>query len=114
MNMATPNELYREHEKLKAQGSLDEALAKLHEAIQQDPNFVDAHLALAVLYGKMNRHEDAVEHGERACTLAPNDAFNFTALSVTYQRAWQGTGNQVYITKAEDAKARAHMLEMRH
>jgi tetratricopeptide (TPR) repeat protein len=114
MIMSTPDDLYREHEKLKAQGNYDEALAKLSQSLELDPNFVDAHLALAVLYGRMNRHEDAVRHGELACQLAPNEPFNFTALSVTYQRAWQGTGDNAYIHKAEDAKARAHMLEGRH
>ncbi len=112
--MPTPDDLYREHEKLKAAGDYDNALAKLNEAIELDPAFVDGHLALAVLYGKLNRHEEAVQHGEQACRLAPNEPFNYTALSVTYQRAWQGTQDYIYIQKAEDAKAKAQMLEMRH
>jgi tetratricopeptide (TPR) repeat protein len=111
--MTTPDDLYREHEKLKSQGNLDEAAAKLNQALELDPNFADAHLGLAVLYGKMNRHEDAVRHGELACQVAPSEPFNYTALSVTYQRAWQGTGDNAYIHKAEDAKARAQMIEMR-
>jgi tetratricopeptide (TPR) repeat protein len=111
--MPTPDELYREHDQLKAQGDLEAALEKLNQALAIDANFVDGHLALAVLLQKMNRHEEAVRHGERACELAPQEAFNFTALSVTYQRAWQGTGDYMYIQKAEDAKARAHMLEGR-
>jgi tetratricopeptide (TPR) repeat protein len=112
--MATPDELYREHEKLKAAGKLDEAVAKLNEALEQNAGFVDAHLALAVLLQKLDRHEEAVQHGERACELAPNEPFNYTALSVTYQRAWQATQDQIYIHKAEDAKAKAQMLEMGH
>ncbi len=112
--MTTPDDLYREHEKLKAQGNFNEALAKLQQAIEVDPQFVDAHLGLAVLYGKLGQHEEAVRHGEQACQLAPNDSFNYTALSVTCQRAWQGTGDQSYIHRAEDAKAKAQMLEMRH
>ncbi len=46
----------------------------------------------------------------KACELEPQDSFNFTALSVTYQRAWAGTQDQQYITKAEDAMAKAQML----
>jgi tetratricopeptide (TPR) repeat protein len=109
--MTTPDELYREHDQLKAQGNLEEAAGKLQEALKLDPKFVDAHLALAVLYWKLHQIEDSVRHGEQACELAPHDAFNFTALSVTYQRAWQATGENLYIHKAEEAKARAHMLE---
>ncbi len=111
--MTTPDDLYREHEKLKAQGNLEEALAKLQQAVELDPNFVDAHLGLAVLLGRLGRHEEAVRHGEMACQLQPNEPFNFTALSVTCQRAWQGTGDQSYIYRAEEAKAKAQMLEAR-
>ncbi|MBW3600855.1 MAG: tetratricopeptide repeat protein [Planctomycetes bacterium] len=111
--MATPDDLYREHEKLKTEGKYEEAVAKLEEALQQDADFVDAHLALAVLLQKIGRHEEGVQHGERACQIDPNEPFNFTALSVTYQRAWQATQDQIYIRKAEDAKAQADMLEMR-
>ena len=111
--MPTPDELYREHEKLKAEGKLEEAAARLNEALEQDPKFVDAHLGLAVVYWRLQQIEDSVRHGELACQLAPHDAFNFTALSVTYQRAWQATGDNLFIHKAEEAKARAHMLEGR-
>jgi Flp pilus assembly protein TadD len=43
----------------------------------------------------------------RACELEPNDAFSFTALSVTFQRAGK-------IQEAEDAMAHARTLQMGH
>jgi hypothetical protein len=55
-------------------------------------------------------HELAIKHAEEACRLEPNDSFNFTVLSVTYQRAWAGTQDQRYITMAEDAMARSRMI----
>ena len=73
-----------------------------------------SHLALAVLYGKTGQHELAVEHGVRACQLDPHDAFNFTALSITYQRAWQGTQQGEYIRLAEEARDQAHRLQPPH
>ena len=103
--------LYDEAEKLKDAGNLDEAIAKLNEIVEQDDNFVLAHLTLAVVYGRDNKHEEAVRHGEKACELEPNEAFNFTAMSVTYQRAFAGTQNQQYIQMAEDAMAKAHMIQ---
>ena len=109
--MADLNELYKEADQLKDEGQLQEAIAKLNELLAQDDSHVLSHLALAVLYGRVDRHDDAIRHGEKACELDPTDAFNFTAMSVTYQRAWAGTQDQVYIQKAEEAKARADMVQ---
>ena len=104
------NELYKKADQLKDEGKYDEAIQTLHELLQVDESHTLSHLALAVLYGKVGQHELAVQHGQRACELDPQDPFNFTAMSVTYQRAWAGTQDQQYITKAEDAMAKAQML----
>jgi tetratricopeptide (TPR) repeat protein len=115
--MPTPNELYAAHEKLKDAGQYQEAIGKLTEALEQDENFVMGHLGLAVLYGKVGMHEKAVFHAQMACTLEPNEPFNYTAMSVTCQRASQGAtnagDNAKFIRMAEDAMARAHMLQGR-
>jgi tetratricopeptide (TPR) repeat protein len=110
-NMPTSIELYDEADQLKDAGQLDQAIAKLNEVLAQEEDFTLAHSALAVLYGKVNRHEDAIRHGQRACELEPNDPFGFTALSVTFQRAFAGTGNQQYIQLAEDAMARSRAMQ---
>ncbi len=109
--MAEIDELYQEAEKLKDEGKLDQSIAKLHEILVRDESHVLTHLALAVVYGRVDKHEDAVRHGQRACEIEATDPFNFTALSVTYQRAWQGTQNQQFIQLAEAATAKAHTLE---
>ncbi len=109
--MSDLHSLYSEAEKLKDDGNLEEAISKLQAIIEQDDTFILAHLTLAVLFGRVNKHEEAVQHGEKACELEPNEAFNFTAMSVTYQRAFAGTQNQQYTQKAEDAMARAHMIQ---
>jgi Tfp pilus assembly protein PilF len=109
--MPTADELYDAAEKLKDAGKYDEAIATLTQALEQDPSHALTHLALAVLYGKVGQHEKAVEHGKRACEIDPSDAFSYTALSVTYQRAFAGTQNHHYIRLAEDAKAKAQMLQ---
>ncbi len=111
--MADVTALYHEAEKLKDEGKYAEAAAQLEQALQQDEGHVLSHLALAVVYGKLGRHEEAVQHAQRACELEPEDPFNFTALSVTYQRAFVGTQNPQYIQLAEDAMARAHLLQQR-
>jgi tetratricopeptide (TPR) repeat protein len=109
--MTDVNQLYNQAEQLKDQGQLTEAIDRLEELLRVEPRHVLSHLALAVLYGKVGDHQRAVEHGHRACEIDPSDAFNFTAMSVTYQRAWQGTQQGEYIQFAEVAMARARELE---
>ena len=101
---------YNDVEKLIDEEKFEEAIAGLTELVAEDESFVLAHLALARVYTKTGQHDLAIQHAEKACELEPTDSFNFTALSVTYQRAWAGTQEQQYITKAEDAMAKAQMM----
>lgn len=109
--MPTTSELYKQHEQLKREGKNDEAIAKLDELLQQNDKHVLAHLALAVLLGKVDRHMDAVLHAEKATEIEPTDTFNWTALSTTYQRAFEATQDRQFIYRAEDAKARAAQVQ---
>jgi len=101
--MSTNTELYDEADRLKDEGKLDEAVAKLQGLLEQDPNYSLAHSALAVIYTRQAKHDDAVRHALKVCELEPNEAFSYTALSVTYQRAGK-------IQEAEDAMARSRMI----
>ena len=112
--MSDPIALYDQADKLKDEGKIDESAAKLKEALTADPNYALAHSALAVVLQKLGKHEEAIDHARRACELEPNDPFSFTALSVTYQRAFAGTNNQQYIRMAEDAMEQSRMLQGRH
>jgi tetratricopeptide (TPR) repeat protein len=109
--MADAAALYNEADKLKDAGKLEEAVAKLEEALVVDAGYALAHSGLAVLMQKQGKHEEAIEHAQMVCELEPADPFSFTALSVTYQRAYAGTGNHAYIQLAEEAMARSHMLQ---
>jgi predicted Zn-dependent protease len=105
--MATPEQLYDEADKLKDAGKLDEAATRLNELLAQNPDYALAHSALAVVCTRLRRHDEAIRHALRTCELEPEDAFSFTALSVTYQRAGK-------IPEAEDAMARARMIQGHH
>ncbi len=111
--MVDVHALYDEGERLKEEGKLQEAIAKYHEALDADESFALPHFALAVVYGKAGDHENAVKHGERACEMDPDDPFSYTAMSMTYQRAFVGTQKREYIQLAENATAKAHSLQGR-
>ena len=102
--------LYDEADQLKTAGKLDEAVAKLQEALAVDENYALAHSALSVILQRQDQHEQAVKHAQRVCELEPNDPFSFTAMSVTFQRAYAGTNNMEYIRLAEDAMERSRQL----
>jgi Flp pilus assembly protein TadD len=105
--MATTEQLYDEADKLKDAGQLEEAAAKLNELLETAPDYALAHSALAVIYTRLRKHDEAVKHALRTSELEPNDAFSFTALSVTFQRAGK-------IPEAEDAMARARTIQGHH
>jgi Flp pilus assembly protein TadD len=49
--------------------------------------------------------DGAIEHAKKVVELQPNDTFSYTQLSVIYMRCGR-------IPEAEEAKARAHMVQM--
>ena len=102
--------LYDEADKLKEAGDLEAAAAKLGEAVEADDSYALAHAGLSVVLQKLGKHEEAILHAQRVCELEPEDPFSFTAMSVTYQRAFAGTNNMEYIQLAEEAMAKSHFL----
>lgn len=109
--MPDPSTLYDEADKLKDAGDLDGAVAKLEEAINAEPGYSLAHAAMAVVQQKRGNHEQAIASAQKVCELEPTDAFSYTALSVTYQRAYAGTGDTKYIAMAEEAMDKSRRVE---
>jgi len=108
--MADAVELYDQADKLKDEGKLDEAAAKLNDALAVDPNYALAHAALAIVLQRLGKHDEAISHAQSACQLEPDDPFSHTALSVIYQRAYAGTGEQQFIRLAEEAMEQSRIL----
>ncbi|WP_164102350.1 scaffolding protein [Candidatus Laterigemmans baculatus] len=111
--MSDPHAAYSEAEKFIDAEQNDEALEALLKLIDEHPDFTLGHLALARVLTKLGRHLEAVEHSKKACELEPEESFNFTAMSVTCQKAWAGTQDKKFIQMAEDAMAHAHALQGR-
>jgi predicted Zn-dependent protease len=85
--MQTADQQYDEAIELQQAGKLDEAVGKLETLVRDQPDFMLAHAALSVFYGKLNRHDEAVEHARRVCELDPDDPFSHMAMSLICQRA---------------------------
>ena len=103
--MSSPFELYDEAVALRDKGDKTEAIAKLVQAIELDPNFAIGHGMLAKLYADLAETEKAIHHAQKVVELEPDDAFSYTALSVIYQRCGK-------IPEAETAKAMAWQKQM--
>ena len=54
-----------------------------------------------MLYPKVEKHDLAVQHAEKAVEIEPEDTFNWTALSTTYQKAFEATRDRQYIFRAK-------------
>lgn len=118
--MPTVSELFKAAEQAKRQADAtrraedyEQAIQKYLEVLQADDKHVLAHMTLAVLYGKVGKHREAILHGERACELEPDEVFNYSALSTTYQRAFEATQDRQYIFKAEEAKMKGQEVQWR-
>lgn len=98
-------ETYDEAIQLQQAGQTDAAIAKLHELLQQDPKYALAHAALSVFYSRLEKHDEAVEHGQKVCELEPDDPFSFMALSLVCQKAG-------LIGEAERAMMQARQAQM--
>ena len=102
--MANPHEMYDEAVRLKDDGDLAGAVEKLRGVLEIDPGHTDTHSALAVYLQKLNDFDGAIEHANKVVELEPRDPFSYTQLSVIYMRCGR-------IPEAEEAKARAHMVQ---
>ena len=71
--VSDPVALYDAADKLKDEGKLEEAAAKLNEALQADQNYALAHSALAVVLQKLGRHEEAINHARKVCEIEQLD-----------------------------------------
>lgn len=108
--MSTSSQRYNAAEKLKDAGQLAEAAELIEQLLADDPNYVLGHMMLGRVYVDLGRYDDAIRHNQIAVELEPNEPLNHSALSVSYQRAWEATRDPRYIQMAEESLARSHRL----
>ncbi len=98
-------EMYDEAIQVQQSGNLEGAIDKLHELLGQQADYALAHAALSVFYGKLEKYDEAVEHGRKVCELEPDDPFSYVALSLICQQAG-------LIPEAEKALMQARQAQM--
>ena len=108
--MSSSSQRYNAAEKLKDAGELEKAAELVEQLLADDPDYVLGHMMLGKIYVDLGKYDQAIQHNQKAVELEPNEAHNHSALSVSYQRAWEGTRDPRYIQMAEDAMARSHRL----
>jgi tetratricopeptide (TPR) repeat protein len=68
---------------LSDKGKYDEARVHLQQAIQLDPDHIDARTTLGLTYARQGRHEEAVKVFEETSAIAPQNPFIWRALGGT-------------------------------
>ena len=85
--MPTKEAMYDEAIEVKESGNLEGAVAKLEKLVEEYPDYALAHAGLSAFYSQLDRHEEAVAHGQKVCELDPDDSFSFMAMSMICQKA---------------------------
>ena len=62
-------------------GDTDAAIEMLRQLLAQNPNYMLAHNALGVLYNRLGKTDQAIEHASRVCEIEPEDNFGYAILS---------------------------------
>jgi tetratricopeptide (TPR) repeat protein len=94
---------YNEGMEFFAQDKLDEAIGAYQKALEEDPNYVDALHALAMIYAHQDKLDEAIDVAQRLIEVAPDHELAYTSLSIFYQRKGM-------IAEAEHVAAQARTL----
>ncbi|MDR1492640.1 MAG: tetratricopeptide repeat protein [Planctomycetaceae bacterium] len=62
-------------------GDIDAAIELLRQLLAKSPNYSLAHNALGVMYNRIGKNDQAIEHAKRVCEIEPDDTFGYTILS---------------------------------
>jgi protein O-GlcNAc transferase len=83
--MATREECFGKGLSLYGQNKHEEAVAELKKALEVDPRFADAYLAIGHALHKLKRFPEAVEAIKKAIEINPQDPMYHTSLSTVYR-----------------------------
>lgn len=109
--MPSKEDLYDQAIDLVADGKPDEAVARYREALQLDPDYVDAWHGLAMALAELQRFEDAIEAGKKVVDLEPDDPLSYTNLSRFHQQMGNIAEAEAWAAKARVADWKQQLRE---
>ena len=83
--MATKEECFGKGLTLYGQDKHEEAIAELKRALELDPSFADAHLAMGHALHRLKRLPEAAEAIKKAIEINPQEPMYHTSLSTVYR-----------------------------
>jgi len=102
--MPTKDEYFGNGLGLYGKDDYEGALGELARAVELDPQFADAHLAMGHALHKLKRMPEAVEAIKKAIAINPQEALYYTSLSTVFR-------DMGMIRDAEDAMAMSFQLQ---
>ncbi len=102
--MPTKDEYFGNGLGLYGKDDYEGALGELARAVELDPQFADAHLAMGHAFHKLKRMPEAVEAIKKAIAINPQEALYYTSLSTVFR-------DMGMIRDAEDAMAMSFQLQ---
>lgn len=112
-NNKTKEERYDEAIAFREAGDLDSAVSVLEQLTADFPDYALAHLGLGVFYWKQERLDDSIREASRACELAADEPFYFTALSSLAIKAGHRKTAEEALARAQEARFQAFMQKYR-
>ena len=98
---------YDEAIALKEKGDVIQAMEILETLCRDYPDYALPHAALSMLYCRLDKFEECLNHAELVCELEPEDPFSFVAMSALAIKS----GNQA---AAEEALQKAQLAQLRY
>ena len=98
---------YDEAIALKEKGDVIQAVELLEALCRDFPDYALPHAALSMIYCRLDKFEESLNHAELVCELEPEDPFSFTAMSALAIKS----GNHA---AAEEALHKAQLAQLRY
>ncbi len=98
---------YDEAIALKEKGDLVQAVAMLEKLCEDFPEYALPHAALSMIYCRLDKFPESLNHAEMVCELEPEDPFSFVAMSALAIKS----GDHAV---AEEALHKAQLAQLRY